>query len=355
MLSLDEQFEVATRELHDALRGRPLAPVSVVVRRHRRRRRTLVASCVVAAACGVIALGIVVTRPVEPIEPASPTTDVIAQRLLFPTGVPDADIHNVYFGPDLSSSAKGLIRSPDGSIFHVAIGESGGAQLTADADSRQFNGRTFTVERIRSELAYTSIDDCVVVAVEQFDSVATGWDTDASTVLTALRVDGRTGTVLLPSGWESFGVSTGGHLIQLAYTATIDTSRHDVVLMQVPDSVAATLSNLVQPTGPLTSTTFNGKQAWSVGSADQLPTSLIWQDGTNAVLLSGDVNLDELKRIAIDLQHDHADEWTRRLPTAEILSGSDGTTPNPAPSIAGVCGPPKLDIRQGNQAPITNP
>lgn len=353
MPALDERLEAATRELHDLLDSAQLRPASTVKRRHQRRRHALTAFAAIIAVLTVVGLGVLVTRDVEPTEPGSPTSDPTAARLLFPAGVSEADIQSVYLGPDFSTLAKGLVQSPDGVLFSISIGERGGWQETPNVERRDFNGRTFTVEAIDSELAYVSLDECAVVGVSQIGPNGKAWDSNASALLTALTIVGRTGSVNLPPGWKSFGVGDGGHLIQLAYRARIGPAAYAVVLMQAPDSNAASISRAAPGTGPLTSTTFNGQQAWTVGSPDSPTNSLIWQDDANAVVLAGDVSVEELKQIASSLEHNHADEWAHILPRAENLSGSVGTTPGPTTTSANSCGTPKLIVTPTSTAPTS--
>lgn len=352
MFALDEHLEAATRELHEALDNARLAPASAVIRRHARRRHSVTALATAIAVLGVVGLGIVVTRDVEPADHGSPTDDPIVRRLLFPTGISEGDIRQVYLGPDLPNHAKGLVRAPGGALFRISIVPSGGSGPTPDVDRRDFNSRTFTLETTLAEYAaYASLDECVLVSVEQSDPSGKAWDTNASTVLAALTIEGRAANLALPPGWESFGVGNGGRLIQLAYTATIGTTRHDVVLMQLPEAPIAAISGIAQGTGPLTSTTFGNHQAWTVSSAEPATTSLIWQDGTNAVLLAGEVTLDELEQIAANLQHDQGDEWARHLPTAESLSGSGDTSPLQPSTNTETCGTPRLTINQAGESP----
>jgi hypothetical protein len=277
---------------------------------------------------------------------------------LYPAGLADVDIQKIYLGPDLSTSAKGLVQSPDGALFNLSIGERGGWQMTPNVEHRDINGHTFTVETINSELAYVALDDCAVVGVEQSGPDAKAWDTDASSLLAAMTINGLTATVALPPGWESFGVGNGGHLIQLAFTSRVGGTAHAVVLMQASDSAVASISRIALGDGPLTSTTFNDQQAWTVSDAANSTNSLIWQDGSNAVLLSGQATLEELKQIAGALEHNHAEDWARLLPTAENLSGSVGTippdtSPDPTTTNANNCGTPRLIIRQTTASPIT--
>lgn len=359
MHAIDEQLEVAARELHDVLDGVRLAPASTVARRHKRRRHTTAGAAAVIAVLGVIGLTIVATRDVDSNEPGSAIADPIAQRLLYPPGLADVDIQKIYLGPDLSTNAKGLVQSPDGTLFHISIGERGGWQMTPNVERRDINGHTFTVETINSELTYVALGDCAVVGMQQSGPDATAWDTDASALLAAMTINGLTAAVDLPPGWKSFGVGNGGHLIQLAFTSRVGGSAHAVVLMQAPDSAVASISRIALGDEPLTSTTFNNQQAWTVSSAANSTNSLIWQDGPNAVLLSGQATLDELKQIAGALEHNHADDWARLLPTAENLSGSVGTTPpdtspDPTTTNANNCGTPRLIIQQTSATPNTN-
>jgi hypothetical protein len=353
MHALDERLQAATRELHDVLDTAQLRPASTVKQRHQRRRHARTALAAIVAVATVAGLGALVTRDVEPTEPGSPTSDPTAERLLFPAGVADTDIHSLYLGPDLTTSAKGLVQSPDGELFSISIGERGGWQETPNVERRDINDRTFTVEAINSELAYVSLDECAVIGVSQIDSNGKAWDANASVLLSALTIVGRAGNVALPPGWRSFGVGSGGHLIQLAYTARLGTAEYAVVLMQAPDSNAAVISRVAQATGPLTSATFNGQQAWTVGDTANSTVSLIWQDGPNAALLSGQASLEELKQIANSLKHDHADEWAGLLPTAENLSGTVGTTPGPTTTSANSCGTPTLTVTPASTAPAS--
>jgi hypothetical protein len=159
MRTLDEQLDVATRELHEALNGSSLAPASTVARRHKRRRRSLTALAGVTAVAVVIGLTIVVTRDVDSSEPGSPP-DPTANTLLFPAGIADADMGKVYLGPDLSARAKGLVESPGGVVFLLSVGDRNGQPMTPNVARREINGNTFTVEIIEgTELVYVALND----------------------------------------------------------------------------------------------------------------------------------------------------------------------------------------------------
>jgi hypothetical protein len=359
MLALDERLEAATRELHEVLDRASLRPASAVKQRHQRRRHAVTVFAAIITVVAVVGLGFLVTRDVEPIEPGSPTSDPAAARLLGPANGTEAGTHNLYLGPDLPKSPKGLVEAPGGALFRVSISERGGWQVTPNVEQRDINDRMFTVESVDSELAYVSLDDCAVVGVDQWGPDAQAWDTDASALLAAMTINGLTANVALPQGWTSFGVSNGAHLIQLAFTSKAGGSLHGVNLMQAPDSAVAAILRVAPADGAFTSTTFNNQRAWTVGDAANSTMSLIWQDGANAVVLSGQATLEELKQIAGSLEHNHADDWARILTSGENLSGTQGTTPpaTAAPGAStinpGSCGTPTLTITVASATPTT--
>ncbi|MEY2524213.1 MAG: hypothetical protein QOJ66_2778, partial [Ilumatobacteraceae bacterium] len=324
MVALDERLEAATRELHEVLDKASFRPASAVRQRHQRRRHAVTVFAAIITVLAVVGLGFLVTRDVEPIEPGSSTSDPAAARLLFPAGAGEADIQSLYLGPDLPTAAKVIIEAPDGALFRVAISDRGGWQETPNVERRDFNGRTFTVEPVDSELAYVSLNDCAVVGVDQWAPAAQAWDTDASALLDAMTINGLTANVALPPGWKSFGASNGAHLIQLAFTSKAGGSLRGVVLMQAPDSGVAAIFRVAPADGAFMSTTFNNQRAWTVSDSADSTVSLIWQDGANAVVLSGQATLEELKQIAASLEHNHAADWARLLPSAENLSGTQG-------------------------------
>ena len=336
------------------------APASVVKHRLQRRRHAVTVFAAIITVLAAVGLGFLVTRAVEPIEPGSSTSDAAAARLLFPPGVSEADMH-LYLGPDLPTSAKVIIEAPDGALFRVAISERGGWQETPNVERRDFNGRTFTVESVDSELAYFSLSDCAVVGVDQWAPDAQAWDTDASALLDAMTINGLTANVALPTGWKSYGVSNGAHLIQLVFTSRASGPARGVVLMQAPDTAAAAIFRLAPADGAFMSTTFNNQRAWTVSDTADSTVSLIWQDGPNAVVLSGQATLDELKQIAGSLEHNHADDWARILPSSENLSGTQGTAPpdTAAPGVSTAntssCGKPTLTITPASAASPSAP
>jgi hypothetical protein len=120
--------------------------------------------------------------------------------------------------------------------------------------------------------------------------------------------------------------------------------------MQAPDSGVAAIFRVAPADGAFMSTTFNDQRAWTVSDTANSTVSLIWQDGANAVLLSGQATLEELKQIAGSLEHNHADDWARILPSGENLTGTQGTTPpdTAAPGVSTAntnsCGTPALTI-----------
>ncbi len=260
MLTLEDRLEAATRELHEVLDKAALRPATAVKQRLRRRRHAVTALAAIITVLAVAGLGFVVTRDVEPIEPGSSTSDPAAAQLLFPPGASEADVH-LYLGPDLPTSAKVIIEAPDGALFRVAISERGGWQETPDVERRDFNGRTFTVESVDSELAYVSLNDCAVVGVDQWAPNAQAWDADASALLDTLTINGLTANVALQSGWRSYGVSHGGHLVQLAFSSKAAGSPRGVAfdagtgfggcgdLSTHPRRRAIHVDHLQQPTG----------------------------------------------------------------------------------------------------------
>lgn len=340
MLDLDEQFEDATRELHARLDSVRLAPASAVIRRRNRRRYTISAFALVIAAVGVITIGSAATHDTHPATPSPART--LEDRLLFPTKISSGK-PEVVVGPDSPEGAHGLVRAPGGALFLISI-EADSGELTPDAEHRQINGRTFVVEPFNGQLAYSSLDNCARVGVEQSDPSAAPWNADATALLTALTIEGRHATVTLPAGWESLGAGTPGSLLQVAFTTNIGNTTHAVVLMQMPDSPVAVLPSW--GAGPITPTTFNGQPAWAVNLERTSPgfTSLIWEDNGTAVSLYGpDVSVDDLKTIASGLQHNKADEWARYLPTATI-GGPAGTAPAGDTVNKTDCGPSQLTI-----------
>jgi hypothetical protein len=342
MLSLDEQFEAATQELHDNLRAARLAPSTAVVRRHHRRRVAVVTVATIIAALGVLALGIVVTRDVEPTEPGS-SVDPIAERLLFPAAASLASVDKVTLGPELGNSAGGLVQAPSGALFRISIGERGGSGITPNVDHRTFNDHDYTVEPINGELAYVALDTCMVISVSESAPNASSWDDDASVLLAAIAIQARTANVVLPTGWESFGAGSAGNLVQLSYTAKIGATLHSVSMMQIIASPVAAITGLVPSDGPLKSVTFNGRPAWTKSSRGV--TSLIWQDGANAVALtSSETPIDVLEQIALGSQHNHADDWSHYLATADNLGGTIGTLPPHDTTSTTGCGAPRLSI-----------
>ena len=359
MRTLDEQLEIATRELHEVLNGCSLAPASTVARRHQRRRRSVTALAGVAAVVVVIGLTIVVTRDVDSNEPGS-ASDPTTNALLFPAGIADTDIGEVDLGPELSARAKGLVESPDGVVFTISIADRGGWQMTPNVERRDINDHTFTVETISdSELSYVALDDCAVFGIEQFSPNATAWDEDASPLLAATTITGRTATVTLPPGWESFGVGGNVHLVQLVFTSRVGASPHGVVLMQAANSAVAAIAGLSPGDGHLTATTFKDQRAWTVSDPADSTNSLLWQDGTTAALLSGQATLEELKQIAGTLEPNHAEQWARLLPKAQTLGGSVGTvppdtSPESAATNPAACGSPRLVISSARAIPTGN-
>jgi hypothetical protein len=359
MRTLDEQLDVATRELHEALNGSSLAPASTVARRHKRRRRSLTALAGVTAVAVVIGLTIVVTRDVDSSEPGSPP-DPTANTLLFPAGIADADMGKVYLGPDLSARAKGLVESPGGVVFLLSVGDRNGQPMTPNVARREINGNTFTVEIIEgTELVYVALNDCAVVYVEQFGPDGTSWDEDASALLAATTITGFSATVALPAGWKSFGVGGDVHLVQLVFTSRVGASPHGVVLMQAANSAVGAIARLATGDGPLTATTFKNQPAWTIADPANSTNSLIWQDGTTAALLSGQATVEELKQIAGTLEPNHADEWARLLPKTENLGASVGTvppdtSPDPTPTTPATCGNPRLVISAAGAAPTAS-
>jgi hypothetical protein len=342
MLTLDEQFEAATRELHESLNGVRLAPAASVIRRHQLRRVAVVATATFIAVLGIIALGVVVTRDVEPIEPGSSSVDPIADRLLFPVNAPGNSIHLV-LGPGLGNGAKGLVRSPSGTLFRISIGERGGTGPTPDVERRTFNGHEYTVESINGELAYVALDRCMVISVSEFESKASQWDLDASIVLAGTSIEGRAASLALPAGWESFGTGVDGNLIQLSFEATVGNRTFGGSLWQVTNAPVAAVVGPIPSTTPLESTTLNGLPAWTT-TAPGFGTQLMWQDGANAVALFGNAPLDELKQLAAQLQHNQGAQWAHYLPTAENLGGTIGTNPVQNTTNADDCGAPRLSI-----------
>jgi hypothetical protein len=279
--------------------------------------------------------------------------DPVADRLLFPAGVSQQDINEVMLGPDLGTTAKGLANSPGGTPFRVSVVESHGDASNPSLEHRTINGRQFTVERFDGELAYTTIDSCVFVVVAQSGAGTSPWDPEASAVLGGLTIDGGTSSLTLPAGWQSFGAGTAGSLIQLAYKVKIGKTWHNVNLMPISHSPVATIVRLALASGPLTSTTFNNRPAWTTGSPET-GTALIWRDNGNAVSFSGPLTLDELKQLAGGFQHNQSDQWARYLPSA-TLGAPPGTSPvedtvygtGPGTSKSSVCTtPPRLTINE---------
>jgi hypothetical protein len=342
MLTLDEQFEAATRQLHESLGGVRLAPAASAIRRHHRRRVKVTIIATFIAVLGIVALGLVVTRDVEPIEPGSSSVDPIADRLLFPVNAPGNSIHLV-LGPKPGNGAKGLVRSPSGRLFRISIGERGGSGPTPNVERRTFNGHEYTVESINGELAYVALDRCMVISVSEYDSKAPQWDLDASIVLAGTSIEGRTASLALPAGWESFGSGVSGNLIQMSFRATVGTATFAGSLWQITNAPVAAVVGSIPSSTPFESTTLNGLPAWTTVSPD-FGTELLWEDGANAVALFGKATLAELKRLAGQLQHNQADQWARHLPTAENLGGTIGTTPVQNTTNTDDCGAPRLTI-----------
>jgi hypothetical protein len=342
MLDLDEQFEAATRELHAHLDSVHLAPASAVIRRRNRRRYTISAFALVIAAVGVITIGRAATHDTHTATFIAGSAHTVEDRLLFPTQISTGK-PEVVVGPALPDGAQGLVHTPSGALFHISVMADSG-QLTPNVDRRQINGRTFIVEHINGLLAYSSLDNCARVRVEQSDPSAAAWNADATALLTALTIDGQHATVTLPAGWESLGVGHPGTLLQVGFKTNVGNTTHAVSLMQMPDSPLAVLPDF--GAGPITPTTFNGHAAWAVNlQRNSGPfTSLIWDDNGTAVSLHGpDVSLDDLKTIASGLQHNKADEWARYLQSA-TFGGPSGTAPSSDTVNQTNCGPSQLTI-----------
>lgn len=335
MLSVEERFGSAVRDLNQGLAGVTVSPPSAVIRRSRRRRymSSAVAAVFVLAMFG----GLAAIRDSRRTVPVATTTEPTAS-LLFPLSFTLDQSLAVTIGPEDPNRAAGLVVSPSGVPYRLVV-ESASRVPVSQGETRTFNGTTFAANATDGVFAYTAVDPCAHLTVIESSRGADAWTAEVTALLDALTLSNGQAELALPDGWQSLGFGISARVVRLTYRLPLGGATRNVTLTQTVGSPIATLPGL--DVGSLTRARFNGEPAWLLARDNE--RSLIWNDTGNAVMLTtSDVTVDQLTRhAAVDLQHDQPDAWRAAMDRATAPTNDTRVDPR-----ADTCATPTVTITE---------
>jgi len=285
---------------------------------------------------GLAAAGLALSSRHDAESPLSPAADASAPVAAGPTG-----LGGLLLPPSVTTTGTEAMKvavpagrvaasvvSPDGDLFVLNVMENFWGALPADWEQRPVGANVVGAGDEDGNIAYATVNQCSLVAINDRSATVTDWSNNATSVLDQLTLDGSAVSIALPSGWTSLGSSPINDYYSLSFSSPTSAGPAEGVLYQMPGSTASALLAQVATTSP-TQTTFNGQPAWFVTAQGGTDRYLAWATAGGAAIVTIKGASDaELQQFAATLTTGHADVWAR------LLGGSGSSTTTPSTIVA---------------------